>query len=47
MIGPPGTGKTMLAQRIPAILPALMFKEWLRSLRRRFPSPRLSPRTPI
>ena len=27
MIGPPGSGKTMLAQRLPSILPALSFEE--------------------
>lgn len=29
MIGPPGTGKTMLAKRIPSILPSLSFEESL------------------
>ncbi|MCE5241648.1 MAG: ATP-binding protein, partial [Desulfobacteraceae bacterium] len=29
MVGPPGSGKTMLAQRLPGILPALSFEEAL------------------
>ncbi len=29
MIGPPGSGKTMLARRFPGILPALSFVEAL------------------
>jgi len=33
MIGPPGSGKTMLAQRLPAILPELSFNEALEATR--------------
>ena len=33
MIGPPGAGKTMLAQRLPAILPALSLSESLETTR--------------
>ncbi|MCC6490969.1 MAG: YifB family Mg chelatase-like AAA ATPase [Candidatus Hydrogenedentes bacterium] len=33
MIGPPGTGKTMLASRLPGILPAMTFEEALETTR--------------
>ncbi len=33
MIGPPGSGKTMLAQRLPSILPPLSFEEALETTR--------------
>ncbi|MBI3605575.1 MAG: YifB family Mg chelatase-like AAA ATPase [Nitrospirae bacterium] len=33
MVGPPGSGKTMLAKRIPGILPALHFEEALETTR--------------
>jgi magnesium chelatase family protein len=33
MIGPPGTGKTMLASRLPGILPAMTFEEALEATR--------------
>ena len=33
MVGPPGSGKTMLAKRIPSILPAMSFEESLETTR--------------
>ena len=33
MVGPPGTGKTMLASRLPGILPAMTFEESLETTR--------------
>ena len=33
MIGPPGSGKTMLARRLPSILPPLMYEESLETTR--------------
>jgi magnesium chelatase family protein len=33
MVGPPGTGKTMLASRLPGILPAMSFEEALETTR--------------
>ena len=32
-VGPPGSGKTMLARRLPGILPALSFDEALEAVR--------------
>jgi magnesium chelatase family protein len=32
MVGPPGSGKTMLAKRIPSILPAMSFEESLETI---------------
>ena len=31
MVGPPGSGKTMLAKRIPSILPSMSFEESLKT----------------
>ena len=33
MVGPPGSGKTMLAKRIPSILPPMSFEESLETTR--------------
>jgi len=47
MIGPPGSGKTMLAKRLPTILPPLTLEESLETTRIHSICGELSPETPI
>ena len=47
LVGPPGSGKTMLAQRIPTILPALSEEEALEVIAVQSVAGRLAPHTPI
>ena len=47
MIGPPGTGKTMLAQRISTILPDMTFEEALETTKIHSSAGRLPPGVPL
>ncbi len=47
MVGPPGAGKTMLAHRLPGILPAMTFEESLQTTRVRSVAGLLSPERPL
>jgi magnesium chelatase family protein len=47
MVGPPGAGKTMLAHRLPGVLPAMTFEESLQTTRIRSVAGLLSPARPL
>lgn len=47
MIGPPGAGKTMLAKRIPGILPSMTLKEQIETNKIYSYAGRLTPETPV
>ena len=47
LVGPPGSGKTMLARRLPSILPPLSFREALETTKIHSVAGKLPPHTPL